>query len=363
MFLPRSQKIVAESADLGDLRSLEAPTESPDFGAALILAMTAIFMAMGISIALGVRSEPGVICTALACIGYGSVLYHRGAGQTKALPDGTEAAETPKHRERTMQITLHTPDTIYAPRHIPSWFALAAAAGAVNGFAFLSCEEFVSHITGTSTRIGLEWHHLGLAVEYALVLGSFVVGAIASVIWLQARACRGKRPRWATPLRAVALILASTAVAGHSGYFGPFGGPSSGEPPFLLLSVLAFAMGLQNAAVASTTGLAVRTTHLTGPATDLGIHLGTAFFASGKERREAFKGAGLRVGKIVAFVIGAGLSLPLAERFGYLCLLAPALLISFAAALSFLPDWGPSDFPFRRQAKNDFALSPERRSA
>ena len=38
-----------------------------------------------------------------------------------------------------------------------------------------------------------------------------------------------------------------------------------------LLSLLAFAMGLQNAAVASTTGLAVRTTHLTGPATDLGI--------------------------------------------------------------------------------------------
>jgi uncharacterized membrane protein YoaK (UPF0700 family) len=213
----------------------------------------------------------------------------------------------------------------------------------------LSCEEFVSHITGTTTRIGLEWHHLGLAVEYALVLISFVVGATASVIWLQARACQGKRPRWATPLRSVALILACSAVAGHNGYFGPFGGQTFGEPPFILLSVLAFAMGLQNAAVASTTGLSVRTTHLTGPATDLGIHLGTAFFASGKERREAFKGAGLRVGKIGAFALGAGLALPLAEHFGYLCLLAPALLVSFAAALSYVPEWSPSDFPFRRQ--------------
>lgn len=248
-----------------------------------------------------------------------------------------------------MHIALHTPDRIYAPRHIPSWLALACAAGSVNGFAFLSCEEFVSHITGTSTRIGLEWHHLGLAAEYALVLGCFIAGAIASVIWLQARACRGKRPQWATPLCAVALLLAGVAVAGHAGYFGPFGEQITGEPPFVLLSLLAFAMGLQNAAVASTTGLSVRTTHLTGPATDLGIHLGTAFFARGNERRDALKGAGLRLGKIAAFVLGAGAAVPLADRLGCLMLLAPAALISFAVVLSFLPNWSPRAFPFHRQ--------------
>ena len=248
-----------------------------------------------------------------------------------------------------MHIALHTADKIYAPRHIPSWLALACAAGSVNGFAFLSCEEFVSHITGTSTRIGLEWHHLGLAAEYALVLGGFIGGAIASVIWLQARVCRGKRPRWATPLCAVALILAGVALAGHTGYFGPFDRQDTGEPPFILLSMLAFAMGLQNAAVASTTGLAIRTTHLTGPATDLGIYLGTAFFAGGDERRNALKGAGLRLGKIVAFVVGAGVAIQLADRLGYLMLLAPAALVSLAVVLSFLPDWSPSIFPFQRQ--------------
>jgi uncharacterized membrane protein YoaK (UPF0700 family) len=114
------------------------------------------------------------------------------------------------------------------------------------------------------------------------------------------------------------------------------------------MSMLAFAMGLQNAAVASTTGLSVRTTHLTGPATDLGIHLGTAFFASGSERRDSLKGAALRIGKIVAFVTGAGVALPLADRLGYLMLLAPAALVSFAVVLSFLPDWSPSDFTFQR---------------
>ena len=246
-----------------------------------------------------------------------------------------------------MQITLHTPDTIYAVRHLPSWFSLACAAGAVNGFAFLNCEQFVSHVTGTATRVGIEWNHIGLLVEYTTVLLSFIVGAVASTIWIQARAYRGKSPRWATPLFAVAVILVGTAIVGYSGVLGPLRGQiTSDPPPVVLLSVLAFAMGLQNAAVASTTGLAVRTTHLTGPATDFGIHLGAAFFAKGDERTAAFKGAALRGGKILAFIVGAGLSVPLVNRLGYLALLAPAAMVSFAAALSFTPAWSPSDFPF-----------------
>jgi uncharacterized membrane protein YoaK (UPF0700 family) len=346
---PRQKDVVG--CDDRELHSADKSLDGPDLAAVLIVALTAAFMVMGLSIALGLRPELGFTGATLACIGYAGMRFKRRTTHSPAAPTDSPGGDHPERRRPQMQITLHTPDTIYSPRNIPSWFALACAAGAVNGFAFMSCEEFVSHITGTATRIGLEANHFGLALEYALVLGSFVAGAVASVIWLQARACRGKRPRWATPLRAVALILAFAAVAGHIGYFGPFGGYHSGEPPFMLLSVLAFAMGLQNAAVASTTGLAVRTTHLTGPATDLGIHLGTAFFASGHQRREAFKGAGLRLGKIVAFLVGAGLSLPLASQFGYLALLAPAALVSFAAALSFLPDWSPSDFPFRRNSQ------------
>lgn len=348
MSMPCLKKVDANTANHSEARSLDKPSDGPDVTATLIVVMTVVFMTIGFSIAFGLSLAPGVVVTAFVSIGYTGVVLNRRGRRPKAKPNGTLAATPLQRRAREMHITLHTPDTIYAPRHIPSWLSLACAAGAVNGFAFLSCEEFVSHITGTSTRIGLEWHHLGLAAEYALVLASFVIGAIASVIWLQARACRGKRPRWANPLRAVALILAGVAIAGHAGYFGPFDGQVSGNPPFILLSMLAFAMGLQNAAVASTTGLSVRTTHLTGPATDLGIHLGTACFASGEEQRDALKGAGLRLGKIVAFVTGAGLALPLAERLGYLTLLAPASLVSIAVFLSFLPDWSPSDFRFQR---------------
>jgi uncharacterized membrane protein YoaK (UPF0700 family) len=106
-------------------------------------------------------------------------------------------------------------------------------------------------------------------------------------------------------------------------------------------------MGLQNAAVASTTGLAVRTTHLTGPATDLGIHLGAVWLSTGDERRAALRGAALRGGKVLAFMAGAVLAVPLVRACGFLALVAPAAFVLAAAGLSFTTNWSPSDFPFR----------------
>jgi uncharacterized membrane protein YoaK (UPF0700 family) len=105
----------------------------------------------------------------------------------------------------------------------------------------------------------------------------------------------------------------------------------------LLLSLLSFAMGLQNATVATSTGMAIRTTHMTGPATDLGVHLATAFFTGGDARRNALRGAALRGGKIVAFVSGAALMVPVVRVSGYLAFLFPGTIILVATALSFLP--------------------------
>ncbi len=93
-----------------------------------------------------------------------------------------------------MEITLHTPETIYSARHVPSWLLLALAAGTVNGVAFLTCEQYVTHVTGTVTRLGLEWPNLRLAAEYAVILASFVAGAVASVLSIQARPARGNGP-------------------------------------------------------------------------------------------------------------------------------------------------------------------------
>ncbi|MBI2392542.1 MAG: DUF1275 domain-containing protein [Deltaproteobacteria bacterium] len=230
---------------------------------------------------------------------------------------------------------LHGPITIFSPRHLPSWMLLAFGAGAVNAVAFLASMRFVTHVTGTVTRLGLDVGAWVLLLDYAIVLACFIAGAMASVLALDGRRHRGRRALWSVPLWGVALLLSSVAFAGRLGAFGDFGGAVESAGSFLLLSALAFAMGLQNGAVSTTTGLAVRTTHMTGPATDLGVHLATAYFAQGEGRVSALRGAGLRAGKIAAFAVGAAAAVPLARSFEYLAFLLPAGAVVLATVLSF----------------------------
>ncbi|WAS95818.1 YoaK family protein [Nannocystis punicea] len=235
-------------------------------------------------------------------------------------------------------LTLYRPESIFSPRHAPSWLLFTFAAGAVNASALLACQTYVTHVTGTVTRLGMEVVHLMPFVDFALVLGCFIAGAMLSGLLINGRAHAGKRPRFATPLWIAFSLVLFTAVGGHLGLLGDFGGAVTQPVDFLLLSILSFAMGLQNAAIATSTGLLVRTTHLTGPATDLGIHLAELFFCKDEARAHARRHAALRAGKIAAFAAGAAVTVPLAYRLEFLVFLMPASLMLVAITLSFLPE-------------------------
>jgi uncharacterized membrane protein YoaK (UPF0700 family) len=232
-------------------------------------------------------------------------------------------------------LALHSPEKVFSLRHAPSWLVLAFSAGAVNALAFLACSRFVTHVTGTVSRIGLDARSVTLALDYAVVLGCFIVGAMTSAALIDGRHHQGKRPLYALPLVAVSVLLAAIAVAGTAGVFGHFGGSVEGTRDFAFLSILAFAMGLQNAAVATSTGNIVRTTHMTGPATDLGMHLTTALYCEGDQRRAALRHAGLRAGKIAAFMTGAAVGGLLGATMDYAAFLLPAATVLGAAGLSF----------------------------
>lgn len=231
---------------------------------------------------------------------------------------------------------LHTPEAVFSFRHLPSWLLLAFSAGAVNVIAYLACSRFVTHVTGTVSSIGMDASTVTLALDYAVVLGCFIAGAMSSTALLEGRHFQKKRPLYAAPLLLVSSVLVGIGVAGSFGVFGTFGGSIEGPRDFAFLSILAFAMGLQNAAVATSTGQLVRTTHMTGPATDLGVHLTTALYADGEARRTAFRHAGLRAGKIAAFATGGAVGAALAHSSGYGAFFVPAVVILLATALSFV---------------------------
>jgi uncharacterized membrane protein YoaK (UPF0700 family) len=233
-------------------------------------------------------------------------------------------------------MVVHDEDRLATTRHLPSWALLAFAAGAVNVGAFLACRQFVSHVTGTLTRIGADASNL-LGLEYLLVLLSFMVGAGAAVVMVRklGDAERGL-PYW-MPLSLVAVVLLTVAGLGATGAFGVFGGTAETAHDFALLCMLSFAMGMQNSAVALSTGMAVRTTHMTGPATDLAIAVATLLVGKPEERAKAWSSVALRGTKLTAFVGGAVAMVPLCSRVGFLAFLVPAAACTVATISSFAP--------------------------
>jgi uncharacterized membrane protein YoaK (UPF0700 family) len=242
-------------------------------------------------------------------------------------------------RRSLWSVVTYGPNEVTSLRHLPSWALLAFGAGAVNAGAFVACQRFVSHVTGTLTHVGVGAGKL-IALEYLLVVACFIMGATSAVLLVRRLARSGHHPWW-LPLTIVAGLLCLVAMLGQRGLFGELGSAVETPEDFGLLALLSIAMGMQSAAVAASTGLAVRTTHMTGPATDLSIALATLLAGERAETESAWRSAALRGTKLVAFVLGAVAMVPLASRVGFLSFIVPAAACVSATVLSFTPRRAP----------------------
>lgn len=232
-------------------------------------------------------------------------------------------------------MVLHRAHELTTRRNLPSWALLAFAAGSVNAGALLACERFVSHVTGTVTRIGVDAGAV-LALDYLMVLAAFIAGAGGAIL-LARRLGEPSRPAYWAPLTVVAAVLVLVAAAGGAGWLGAFGGTVETARDFGMLAVLGFAMGMQNAAVAASTAMAVRTTHMTGPATDLGVAFAMLLDGDREERAAARSSVLLRATKLSAFMFGGVVMAVVCPRAGYLAFLLPAVACLVATATSFAP--------------------------
>ena len=151
---------------------------------------------------------------------------------------------------------------------LPRWVwvgavTLACVGGMVNVIGYLGFEhQAVSHLTGTTSLLGAalahgEWR----AVRHLwAMLIAFCLGAMLSGLIIQDSTLRLGR-RYGVALALEALLLA-TAV------------PLFERQQLNGALLAAMACGLQNAMVTTYSGAVVRTTHLSGRFTDLGIGLG-----------------------------------------------------------------------------------------
>jgi uncharacterized membrane protein YoaK (UPF0700 family) len=151
---------------------------------------------------------------------------------------------------------------------------LAFMAGAINAGGFLAVQRYTSHMTGVVSSIAddLVLGH-GLLVLAGLgALLAFVAGAATTAILVNWARRRGLQGEYALSLALEALLLLLFGLLGANlnELIEVF------MPTTVLL--LCFIMGLQNAIVTKISQAEIRTTHMTGVITDLGIELGRLLY-------------------------------------------------------------------------------------
>lgn len=213
------------------------------------------------------------------------------------------------------------------------WFLLCFLAGNLNVGGFLALGKFVSHVTGFATLAGVsleagDWFE---ALGILTIPLFFLIGVMVSGYFTERR--DGKEGIHRQIMFLVAFLMAIAVAIGGLGGFGAFASSGMLRHDYGLLALLCGACGLVNAAVTSSSGATVRTTHLTGMTTDLGLGLIRAevrFDRSGRGdlgARSRERRANLfRIGKIISFTSGSAIGAFVYAKFEYWGFLLPMLL-------------------------------------
>lgn len=207
---------------------------------------------------------------------------------------------------------------------LPKWielgaFFLALIAGCINAIGLLGFDhQSVSHLSGTATLLGTELAKLQLQKMFHLtgILLSFLSGAGAGVagFLLHGPTLRlGRHYDTALFIEFILLCVSSWLLVSNS-FYGHF--------------FASAACGLQNALATTYSGAIVRTTHVTGIFTDLGIMLGSIFRGQTLDKRKTK----LFLVIIFGFILGGTSGALLYAKFAFMSLLIPATACLIMAA-------------------------------
>ena len=163
---------------------------------------------------------------------------------------------------------------------------LSFVAGATNAGGFLAVGQYTSHMTGivSSMADNLVLGQFQLAVVGLASLLAFMGGAMTTAWMVNWGLRRQLHSAYGRPLLVEAALLL---------VFGLFGASINFSADLfvpLTVLVLCFIMGLQNAVITKISNAEVRTTHVTGLVTDLGIELGKLVYVNRLTREKLVLG-------------------------------------------------------------------------
>lgn len=200
---------------------------------------------------------------------------------------------------------------------------LSFVAGIVNVAGYLSVQTLTTNVTGHFAYFIDEVFSLRFwkGIVYFLYILFFFFGSFASNFITEIAARRNSKYLYIIPTLIECLLLLCAGIWGS--YFITYNS-------VLLSFILLFAMGLQNSLVTTISNATVRTTHLTGLFTDLGIELSQLFFyREPEQRKKLLSSVKLRISIIGFFFLGG---ITGGTLYGFISLkiliLAAAILVS-----------------------------------
>ncbi len=216
---------------------------------------------------------------------------------------------------------------------------LAFVAGAANAGGFLAVGQYTSHMTGMLSALAdnLVLGQFVLVGAGLVSVLAFMLGAM-STAWIVNWGMRLQlRSAYGLPLLLEALLLL---------VFGLFGAVMSlWHTVFLPVTVvlLCYIMGLQNAVITKISQARIRTTHVTGLVTDLGIELGKLLYVNRHPDMQPVRAdrERLRVHAqlVLSFLVG-GIGGALGfKHLGYVSTLPLALALLLLVLRPLLDDW------------------------
>lgn len=217
---------------------------------------------------------------------------------------------------------------------------LAFVAGATNAGAFLAVGQYTSHMTGIVSAMSdaVALGHWQIAAASLGALVAFTAGAATTAILVNVGRRRGLSSAFALPLLLEAVLLLT---------FGAFGASLTAAHALLLpatVILLCYTMGLQNAVITKISRAEIRTTHVTGIVTDLGIELGKLIY---RNRVRAAVGEPIRANRaslrvlgvlLLAFIVGGLMGALGFRSFGYIATVPLAAILGVLAVIPALDD-------------------------
>lgn len=212
---------------------------------------------------------------------------------------------------------------------LPRWvwvgaWVLAAVAGFINVIGLLGFEhQAITHLTGTTSMLGAALSRAdgAMALHLAAVIFSFLAGCMLSGFIVKNTTLQLGRHYGVALFLESALLCAAVPLLGKNSGWGMY--------------AAACACGLQNAMVSTYSGAVVRTTHLSGMFTDLGIFLGHGLRGLPVERRRIRLCLLIISGFLAGGIAGAAVY----RVASYQALYVPAGVVFFTAMGYVLYEW------------------------